>query len=56
MKVKKKAVGRPKMPKSLKKVGFSIKVRPVLLDNINRQTEGKNRNQEIETLLEQKYL
>jgi len=48
--------GRPKMPKNQLKRGLSIKVKPALWDAIAEQTKGKNRNQELETVLEEKYL
>lgn len=55
-KVNKRGPGRPKVPKSLKKVGLSLKVRPVLFQAIYEKTKDSNRNAEIEALLEQKYL
>jgi hypothetical protein len=56
MAIKKRKIGRPKVPISLKKIGFSIKVRPTLLKAINEKTKDLNRNAEIEAILEQKYL
>lgn len=53
---RKRKVGRPKMPENLKKIGFSIKVSPELWRAIEVKTKGKNRNQDIESILEEKYL
>lgn len=52
----KRGPGRPKLPDDLKKVGFSIKVKPKLLIAINKKTNKTNRNAEIEALLEGRYL
>ena len=48
--------GRPRMPENLKKKALPLKVKPTLLAAINKQTAGKNRNQELETVLERQYL
>ena len=56
MKVRKRRAGRPKMAKNLKKIGFSMKVKPELWNEIVERTKGKNRNQELELTLEEKYL
>lgn len=56
MAIKKRKVGRPKMPNSLKKIGFSIRVTPTLMEAIEEKTKNKNRNQEIELALEEKFL
>jgi len=51
----KRKAGRPKLPKSLKKVGFSTKVRPALLKEINYQTKERGRNTVIEEILERNF-
>ena len=49
---RKKKVGRPKMPQNLKKVGFSIKVKPELWKRIKPL---ENRNSKIEAVLENNF-
>jgi hypothetical protein len=53
---RKKKVGRPKMPVNQKKVGFSVKVMPNLMEAINTKTEGKNRNEVVESVLKREFL
>jgi len=54
MKTKNKG-GRPKLPKSLKKVGFSTKVTPDLLRRINVKAKGIGRNKVVEEVLEKNF-
>ena len=54
--INKKSPGRPKLPDEIKKVGFSIKIKPNLLFAIKEKTNKTNRNAEIEALLEGRYL
>ena len=49
----KKKVGRPKMAKNQKKVGFSVKVKPELWKIIKPL---KNRNSQIEEVLENNFI
>jgi hypothetical protein len=52
--MKRKAkLGRPKLPKELKKVGFSMKVKPELWAKIKTL---KYRNSELESILEKSLL
>jgi len=53
---KKRKAGRPKMAKTLKKVGFSIKVNPELFKRINSQTKGNKRSTVIEAELEKVFI
>lgn len=52
----KRKPGRPRMPENLKKKGISVKVKPELFKAIEEQTRGKNRNQELESVLGEKFL
>ena len=49
---RRKKPGRPKMPENMKKVGFSIKVKPELWKRIEPLD---NRNMQIESVLEKNF-